>query len=196
MENLTRVIDMWCLARTMKSLTKTIMFLYFIFFASLIIILVVGIYGVVASLIQGVEVVGLALVNIEFPPINVFPIMYWKPVTWLYVALVTLFISSLELQKERIAKITPSTRSISKIICFVLGCMALYEVFFNFTLWSGLIAADAILGRLNPDVIINPFPNPESPWSVVFATKMFVVLAIVSFYFLFCINRLEDKSRS
>jgi hypothetical protein len=71
--------------------------------------------------------------------------------------------------------------------------MATYEVLFNFTLWGGLIASDSILGELNVDIIKNTFPNPETPWNIVFATKLFTVLTIISAYSFYYLQRIESK---
>lgn len=63
-----------------------------------------------------------------------------------------------------------------------------YEVLFNFTLWSALIASMASSGTVygNIDLIYNIFPNPETPWNIVFATKIMYltfVSSATSFYY-------------
>ncbi|HIQ13057.1 MAG TPA: hypothetical protein EYH44_01520 [Thermoprotei archaeon] len=63
-----------------------------------------------------------------------------------------------------------------------------YEILFNFTLWSALIASMASSGTVygNIDLIINTFPNPETPWNVVFATKIMYLIFVssaTSFYY-------------
>lgn len=160
--------------------------------ASLLVIATTGVYGVVAAVVDGVEVVGETLVTTEFPPISAFPLFYSKPVTWLAAAIIALMFSVLELGKARIARLSGSARGFLKFFAFFVAAMASYEVLFNFTLWSGLIARDAILGQLNPDIIPNPFPNPRTPWNIVFATKMFTVLVIISSYAFYFLQRLES----
>lgn len=161
---------------------------------SLIIILVTTIYGVVMSILLNVEVVGQTFVNVEFPPIHAFPIFYMKPVSWLFIAIVSLVYCTLELGKQRIKKLSPLKMEFIRLILLGVGSMALYEVFFNFTLWSGLIATDAMLGKLNPDIIVNPFPNPQIPWSIVFASKMYLVLTIAMFYSFYFISKLGRET--
>jgi len=161
---------------------------------SLAVVLVTTIYGVVMSIVLNVEVVGQTFVNVEFPPIHVFPIFYMKPVTWLSAATVSLVYCTLELGKERIKALSPFKKELVRFLAFVLGFMALYEVLFNFSLWSGLMASGAILGQLNPDNLINPFPNPEVPWSIVFATKMSLVAAIMCFYGFYFMTRLNRET--
>jgi cytochrome bd-type quinol oxidase subunit 2 len=64
------------------------------------------VFGVVATLILGVEVVGQAMVMFEIPPINVFPFFYSKPITWLMASSIAFWFSILQLRKEKIRKIS------------------------------------------------------------------------------------------
>jgi len=161
---------------------------------SLFVILVTTSYGVIASIFKGAEVVGQTFVDVEFPPIHVFPIFYMKPITWLNFAIILLAYSTLELNRERIARFSDFKRNSIKVISFVVASLAVYEVLFNFTLWSGLIASYSILGKLeSPDVIINPFPNPQIPWNIVFATKLYLSVTIVSAYLFYFVSRIERR---
>ena len=160
---------------------------------SLVIIISTSIYGVLGTLIQGGNVVGEVLVTLEVPPIEVFPLFYSKPITWLSAAILALFFASLELEKDRVMQWQKFHRDIIKFFAFFVCAMATYEVLFNFTLWGGLIASDSILGELNVDLIKNTFPNPETPWNIVFATKLFTVLTIISAYSFYYLQRIESK---
>jgi len=161
---------------------------------SLSIVIVTTVYGVAMSLLQGIEVVGQTFVDVEFPPIHVFPFFYMKPISWLFAAILCLAYCTLELKKEAISRHSHFVKSLAKIIVFMTGTLASYEVLFNFTLWSGLIAADATLGHLNPDLMINPFPNPKIPWNIVFATKIYLATTIVSLYSFIFLNNLDRNS--
>jgi hypothetical protein len=149
-------------------------------------------YGILATIVQGVEVVGLTLVTIEFPPIAAFPLFYSKPVTWLSAAVLALWFSVLELNRERISRLSKPLRDFLRFFAFFMAAMAFYEVLFNFTFWSGQMAADAISLQLNPDIVVNPFPNPDVPWSVVFATKIFTVVTMISLYTLYFLQKIKD----
>ncbi len=162
---------------------------------SLAIIVITTLYGIIMSVLKGVEVVGQTLVDVEFPPIHVFPIFYMKPISWLNLAIILIVYSTLELGKERISKLSNLKISLIKIVCFVVGSLAVYEVLFNFTLWSGLIASYALSGEpLNPDVIINPFPNPEIPWNIVFTTKLYFALSITLAYIFYFVSKVEKET--
>ena len=160
---------------------------------SLVVIISTSIYGILGTLIQGGNVVGEVLVTLEVPPIEVFPLFYSKPITWLSAAILALYFSSLELGKDMVMQWRKFHRDILKFFAFFVCAMATYEVLFNFTLWGGLIASDSILGELNVDLIKNTFPNPETPWNIVFATKLFTVLVIISAYSFYYLQRIESK---
>ena len=62
-----------------------------------------------------------------------------------------------------------------------------YEVLYNFTVWGALMSAEAISGYINPDFLNIAYPNPNTPWNLVFATKIFLAIftsSLYSFYFL------------
>jgi hypothetical protein len=159
---------------------------------SLLIISITSAYGILATIIQGGNVVGEILVTLEVPPISVFPLFYSKPITWLSASILALFFSSLELGKDKVIQWSKPRRDFLRFLAFFVAAMAAYEVLFNFTLWSGLIARDSIIGELNVDIIKNTFPNPNTPWNIVFATKLFTVLTIISAYAFFYLQRIES----
>ena len=70
------------------------------------------------------------------------------------------------------------------ILMFISG----YEILFNFTLWSAMIASLTTSGTVNGniDLLYNIFPNPDTPWNIVFATKIFYLMflsSVTSFYY-------------
>ena len=165
-------------------------------YVSMFIIILTTSYGIIATIFSGVEVVGETFVNVEFPPIHIFPFFYMKPITWLFSSILLFAFSGLELSKTRVGLLSPFTISLIKIAVFAVTSLSLYEVLFNFTLWSGLIATDSLLGKLNPDLIINPFPNPEIPWNIVFATKLYLAATIVGIYLFYFISKYARKEHA
>lgn len=160
------------------------------------IIVITIIYGVVATITQGADVVGETLVNIEFPSMSLAILFYAKPITWLFASVIAFWFSFIELNKERIMRLSSVKKHYMMLISFFVGAMALYEVLFNFTLWGGLIAAHEAAGTLNPDFLKNPFPNPKIPWNLVFATKLILALTINAFYTFFFLWRVEQEKES
>jgi hypothetical protein len=164
-------------------------------YTSLAIFIIAGLYGMIEALVLGIDVIGLSYVTKEFPPMRLFGVGA-KPTSWMFVSGILLLYSTLELHKRRIMNLGELKYAAIKMFAFVIFGISLYEIFFNFTFWSGIIAADAVYENLNPDLIINPFPNPNTPWSVVFATKMFVMLTILSGYYIYFLNQHEKDYRS
>ena len=160
-----------------------------------IVILVTGSYGVVAKSQLGVEVVGETLVTVEFPPISGLPLYKPKPVTWLMSALFVLAYAGLNLNRKLISTFPPFLLQSLKLFSLFVVLLAVYEIFFNFTLWGSLMAADQLRGQLNPDILTNPFPLQTVQWNLVFATKMFMLITALSIYFYYFLQRLVPAKR-
>lgn len=154
---------------------------------------VVSLYALGTYLRYGSEAVGDVLVQVEFPPPDLFPLFYAKPVTWLSVSIVALWFSVLQLLRPRIAKISPLGRTVLRFIAFLAISVTVYEVLFNFSLWSALMASENLRGRFNPDLLINPYPNPEIPWNLVFATKIYTAALVMSLYSFFYLHRPQSR---
>ena len=77
----------------------------------------------------------------------------------------------------------------SLIVAFGSG----YEVLYNFTVWGALMSAEAFSGILNPDFLNIAYPNPKTPWNLVFATKLFIALFVISLHSLYILKTNEPK---
>jgi hypothetical protein len=163
-------------------------------YVSFAMILAVVWYAALSSLTQQLSQVGYNLVNVEFPPPNVFP-LYLKPITWLYIGALAFLYSELELNKERIRKLSPLARNFSKFLGFLVAVVFFYEICYNFVLWGGEIAAAVVFGNLNPDILANKFPALKEPWNLVFATKLWTVFFIAGLYTFWYFSKIEDYER-
>lgn len=154
-----------------------------------VILLFVLIFGLFTN--EG-GVLGTNLVNGEFPPSEYSPI-YLKPITWFYGAILVFSYSIIQLLKTRISMLPPIFITFFKVIAFTTFGVAIYEIFFNFTLWNALMVPGVIEGNLNPDALFNPFPNPESAFvmNLVFATKIYTLLGIISGYLFYFLNSIK-----
>jgi hypothetical protein len=159
------------------------------------------IYSIIASYIFGITVVGETLVNLpdatpfEFPAPEYFP-LYAKPVSWLFVFVVLFGFSSLELAKPRIRRVSPTLMNLYRTLAFTIVGLSAYEILYNFSIWSALMSYQAITGSLNPDTVIVAFPNPQTPWNLVFATKVFSASFIVSLYALYTLLKAPTPVKS
>ena len=167
---------------------------------SLTLVIVLLTYAGLEFFLHKSEGVGDSLVHIqskpfEFPEPEYFPI-YAKPVTWLYVGMVLCWFSVLELNKSRLLRYSMFRLSVFRLVAFLVLCIAAYEVLYNFSIWSALMAYQATTGNIIPDILVNKSPNPETPWNLVFATKLFTALAAISAYTLWYLYRIEQAIKA
>ncbi|HEX2557923.1 MAG TPA: hypothetical protein VHK86_06340, partial [Nitrososphaera sp.] len=64
---------------------------------------------------------------------------------------------------------------------------------YNFIIWNSLITADAINGVINFDDKNVPYPNPKTPWNLVFATKMSLAAFLISAHGFYTMSKPEKK---
>jgi hypothetical protein len=123
----------------------------------------------------GRVVIGEVLVNTEFPSEG-----FAKLVTYLMIVSVVGWYCVTRLGGERVKDIPKSVKSILQLIVLVIAVIALYEFIYNFIIWSSLITADAMKGIIRLDDINLPYPNPKTPWNLVFATKMSLAAFLIA----------------
>jgi hypothetical protein len=123
----------------------------------------------------GRVVIGEVLVNTEFPSEG-----FAKLVTYLMIVSVVGWYCVTRLGGERVKGIPKSVKSILQLIVLAIAVIALYEFIYNFIIWSSLITADAMKGIIRLDDINLPYPNPETPWNLVFATKMSLAAFLIA----------------
>jgi hypothetical protein len=161
------------------------------------IVLTIAIYGFVATVAGHIDVVGYTLVNVEIPPVSSFPVNI-KPISILVAAALGLTFSGLELARPAVMRFSRTRISILQGLTFVTGALVAYEVMYNFTIWAAELTLSSLLGSLNPDNIVNQFPNPNSPWNLVFATKLTelgLACALYLFFYLWTVQRAQERER-
>jgi len=139
------------------------------------------------------RIIGDALVNtpsgdpLEIPPPSVSPYFHFKPVTLFFAAAIVFSYSFFSLFEKRITNLPGYLRSLLLTLA-VLGLgVSVYEVLFNFTLWSVLMLSQTG----NPDHVVNGYPGGILQINLVFATKTFVALLFLS---IFAIDSLRRHS--
>ena len=157
------------------------------------VIVIVSIFGVVVGLIEYIEsgrvTVGLALTEIEIP----FP-YFAKPITYLSVAVVSFVYATLQIYRRKIESFSKTTKSALLLLSLSLSFLASYEVLYNFSIWNALITADAIAGIVRIDNLEIAYPNPQTPWNLVFATKIFSAVTGASLYSLYFFLHLREEN--
>jgi hypothetical protein len=154
---------------------------------SLFTIIVVTIYGVTGSLYGSKQPVGQIWVDVYWP----VPPLFAQPVTYFAVASVALFYSGLRLGEDRIEKWPSWSLSFLQMFGFIVAFSSAYEVMYNFMLW-GATYSILCVGKTtcNPDTFSSTYPVP---WNLVFATRAFSALFVISGYSVYFLRRLSQS---
>jgi hypothetical protein len=123
----------------------------------------------------GKVVIGEVLVNTEFPFHGLS-----KLVTYLMIVSVVGWYCVTRLGGDKVKNIPESIKSILQLVVLAIAVVALYEFIYNFIIWNSFITVDAMKGIMKLDSISVPYPNPKTPWNLVFATKMSLAAFLIS----------------
>ena len=163
-----------------------------IFYVCAAIMIIITAYALAESvreyLATGRVVIGEVLVNTEFPVSG-----FSKLVTYLMISSVVGWYSVTKIGRKRTENMSKTTRSILRLIALAIAVVTFYEVIYNFVVWDALMTADAISGIIRIDVLNIPYPNPTTPWSLVFATKMFLSAFVISSHAFYLMSRPDSK---
>jgi hypothetical protein len=170
-----------------KSEQRTRMMYEAVAWVSGITIIAAVMYGLVTALLSGLSVVGTSFVNVEFP----FTFMA-KPVTYLSVAMVTFFYSSLRLWQNKIARWSLFRLSAIQLFAMVVAFSSGYEVLYNFMLWGAFLSKELITSSVITIINVNTVSSPGPvPWNLVFATKVFISFFVISGYAVYFLRRIH-----
>ncbi|AIC16105.1 hypothetical protein [Nitrososphaera viennensis] len=123
----------------------------------------------------GRVVIGEVLVDTEWP----FPGVA-KLVTYLMIVSVVAWYCVVRLGGDKVSNIPKWLKSILQLVVLMIAVVALYEFVYNFIVWNSFITADVIKGVLDFDNKSVEYPNPETPWNLVFATKMSLAAFLIA----------------
>jgi hypothetical protein len=159
-----------------------------VFYICAIIMAVITFYSIYVSLNEylttGKVIIGEVLVNTEFPFKGLA-----KLVTYLMIVSVVGWYCVTKLGRDKVKNIPKSIKSILQLVVLVLLIISIYEFFYNFIIWNALITADLLQGQLKLDNLYMPYPNPNTPWNLVFATKMSLAALIISSHGFYVISK-------
>ncbi len=125
----------------------------------------------------------------EWAPI---PFIQFKPITLIFVFVFLFYAFLIQHFEDKISVLSRDIRQFLFIIAFLMTVGSFYELFFNFTLWGALMSTT---GVSNPDILINRFPNPETAVSLVYASKLVILIFAMSSYSVFFLHRLERSGQ-
>lgn len=159
-----------------------------VFYICAVIMAVITFYSIYVSLNEylatGKVIIGEVLVNTEFPFKGLA-----KLVTYLMIVSVVGWYCVTKLGPDKVKNIPKSIKSILQLVVLVLLIISIYEFFYNFIIWNALITADLLQGQLKLDNLYMPYPNPNTPWNLVFATKMSLAALIISSHGFYVISK-------
>lgn len=172
--------------------SRTRNFFLIVFYASAVGMVIITSYGLYISAGEYIKtgriVIGEVLVNTEVPFSG-----FAKLVTYLMILSVVTWYSVTKIGGEKVTNIRNSSKSILQLIAIAIAVIALYEFMYNFIIWSSLITDNALKGIANTDQINISYPNPETPWNLVFATKMNLAAFLISAHAFYKISRLGER---
>lgn len=159
-----------------------------VFYISAIMMAAITFYALYQSIIEfaatGKIVIGEILVRTEFPFKG-----FSKLITYLMIVSVVSWYCVTKLGGDKVKQISPALRSIFQLIVLAIVVISLYEFVYNFVVWSSLITINALGGSINLDSLSIAYPNPQTPWNLVFATKMSLAAFLISSHGFYIISK-------
>lgn len=140
----------------------------------------ITIYGAYAMILEwqenGTYVMGEVLVKTEFP----FP-HFAKLITWLFFACIIGWYCVSRIGWKKAVRLYSWKMALLQLMLLGFAIICLYEVLYNFTVLNAHIGAGIRDGQL-PDIdyLTVAYPDPNRPWNLIFATKIFLVGFLIS----------------
>jgi hypothetical protein len=137
-------------------------------------------YAIYVSLVEymqtGRVVIGEILVETEFP----FKGMA-KLITYLMIVSVVGWYCVVRLGGEKVKGIPQWLKSILQLIVLAMAVVSLYEFIYN------------LRGVVRFDDLNVQYPNPKTPWNLLFATKMSLAAFLISAHGFYTMSKPEKK---
>ncbi len=158
------------------------------FYLSATVMLFVCLFGLYISLVEylktGRIVIGEVLVNTEFPFHS-----HAKLVTYLMIASVLSWFCVTKFAGDKMKNIPQSIKSALQLIMLAIAVIAMYEFTYNLFLWNSFATVNLVKGVYKLDSISIPYPDPETPWNLMFATKMTLSAFLISAHAFYMISK-------
>lgn len=154
----------------------------YIFYASAAIMLIITAFGFYATtaewLERGTYVLGEIIHNTAVPFEN-----FARLSTWLFFSSIIGWycVSRIGWKRTVDGKIPGRRMALLQLMLLGFAIITLYEVFYNFTVLNAKMAAGVVDGVV-PDIdrLLVAYPDPDRPWNLVFATKIWLAAFIIS----------------
>ena len=154
--------------------------------------LIICTYGIIIETKQfeenNVISIGGVLANTKFPFENSFPL-----VTYIMIFAIISWFTAIKILDGVLRNIPISIIKIIQILSIVALTTAIYELSYNLTIWNSFITKDVLNGIINPNNINSNYPNPETPWNLLFAIQMFLASVIITGH---CFYKMSNIKKS
>ena len=163
---------------------KIYLYIFYLCAAVMSSALVYGVYVTTAEWLEsGTYVMGEAIHNTTVPFEN-----FARVSTWIFFSTIIGWycVSRIGWKKTAGSKITGTRMALLQLMLLGFAIITLYEVLYNFTVLNAQISAGIINGMV-PDIdrLAVAYPDPDRPWNLVFATKVFLACFIISAHALY-----------
>ena len=140
------------------------------------------VFGVYVTMIEWIEngtyVMGEAIHNTTIPFEN-----FARVTTWIFFSTIIGWYCVTRIGWRRTAgdKIVGAKMALLQLMLLGFSIISLYEVLYNFTVLNAQMTAGVINGMV-PDIdrLAVAYPDPDRPWNLVFATKVFLASFIIT----------------
>jgi len=154
-------------------------FLY-IFYVCGFIMASITAYGIYAMYVEweqnGTYVMGEILVITEVPFEN-----FAKLTTWLFFSTIIGWYCVTRIGWKRTTGLMTWKMALLQLMLLSFVIISLYEVLYNFIVLNAHIAAGIVDGQVpDIDALTIAYPDPNRPWNLIFATKLFLIGFIIS----------------
>jgi len=152
----------------------------YVFYACGAIMLSILAFGVIAMTDEwsenGTYVMGEVLVETEFPFSH-----FAKLTTWLFFSTIIGWYCVSRIGWKRTTNLHGIKMSLLQLMLLGFAIICVYETLYNFTILNAQITAGIIDGVV-PDIdsLTIAYPDPDRPWNLIFATKIFLSGFIIS----------------
>ena len=159
-------------------------FLY-VFYACAFIMASVAFFGIYSMnqewATKGTYVMGEVLVKTEFPTSH-----FAKLITWLFFSSLIGWYCVSRIGWKKAVKISAWKLTLVQLMLVGFTVICLYETIYNFILLGSQITAGIVNGKV-PDIdsLTVAYPDPNRPWNLIFATKIFLAAFLISAHALY-----------
>ena len=158
---------------------KVYLYIFYVCAVIMVSSLVFGVYVTMIEWLQnGIYVMGETIHNTTIPFEN-----FARVSTWIFFSTIIGWycVSRIGWRRTAENKVGSTKMSLLQLMLLGFSIITLYEVLYNFTVLNAQITAGIVNGMV-PDIdkLSVAYPDPQRPWNLIFATKVFLAAFIIS----------------